>query len=138
MLLKHIITGFLLTLMSTVGWGDGFSLKCVPATSTNPNFYYVWDFQKDDMEVESRIHTPEETTKMMPSRIWLWAEDRVVFGQNASPKSAISDSIGDVPHIAGSVFLPNQMQILQWSVIGDHPMLESDIHFQNRKLIPKL
>ena len=128
--------------MSTVGLGESFSLKRVPATSTDPNLYYVWDFQKDDMEVVSRIHTPKGTDKMLSFRIWLWLwlwpDDRVVFGQNASPTSAISDSIGDVPHIAGSVFLPNQMQILQWSVIGDHPMLESDIHFQNRKLIPKL
>ena len=136
--MKKFFLGFLLLSTASLSWGENFSLKCVSEKSTNPNFYYVWHFKKNEMEVESRVHTQEKTTKMMPSRIWLWAEDRVVFGQNESPSSAISDSVGDVPHIAGSVFLPTQMQILQWSVIGDHPMLQPHVSTQNCKLIPKL
>ena len=119
-------------------WAENFSLKCVYQTSTNSSYYQVWDFHKDDMKVGQAMYTQEKTNKMMPSTIWLWADDRIVFGQNESPASAIADSFNEIPNIRGAVFLPNQMQILDWSIVGDHPLLKPHISIQDCKLIPKL
>ena len=136
--MKKYIIGLLLLAFAVPSWAENFSLKCVQQRSTNSSFYMVWDFQRDDMQVGQTIYTQEKTNKMMPSTIWLWADDRIVFGQNESPASAIADSFNEIPNIRGAVFLPNQMQILDWSIVGDHPLLNPHVSIQDCKLIPKL